>query len=146
MQERLNMVFTFSAALNAATDQKRHRRRAPSASSAFSHSYITSRPIRPHRSGYLLDTSENGLAVPEPVTTGQTMSGKWTQWLPEAVASQAFPGDSKRVRTFLQALKEEWTSNKDCLTPADRSQATLKWVSLSHRHATALGERDASST
>ena len=66
------------------------------------------------------------------------MSGKWTQWLPEAVASQAFSGDNKRVRTFLQALKEEWTSNKDSLTPADRSQATLKWVSLSHRQAPAL--------
>ena len=61
------------------------------------------------------------------------MVASWTGWLPQPVA-QGAKSDKERLSTFFSALKHDWESNKTALDSAERSQATLQWLSLFHRH------------
>ena len=55
----------------------------------------------------------------------------WAEWLPPAVASGIEKAEKNRVKILFEAVRDDWERNKN-LNPADRSQATLRWLSLYH--------------
>ena len=55
----------------------------------------------------------------------------WTEWLPPPVASRLKDTEQNRVQQLFKGIRDDWQRNKN-LNPADRSQATLKWLSLYH--------------
>ena len=55
----------------------------------------------------------------------------WVEWLPPSVASGIEEAEQHRVKELFEAIRDDWQRNKS-LNPADRSQATLRWLSLYH--------------
>ena len=56
----------------------------------------------------------------------------WRDWLPAELAAQVKEKEPSRFTACIRALKAEWDANAT-KSSADRSQATLPWVSLFKR-------------
>ena len=56
------------------------------------------------------------------------------QWLPPPVAKEAQRRERALFGNLFRALAEDWKASKD-LPPAERSQASLRWISLVNRCA-----------
>ena len=56
------------------------------------------------------------------------------QWLPPPVAKEAQWRERALFGNLFRALAEDWEASKD-LPPAERSQASLRWISLVNRCA-----------
>ncbi len=57
----------------------------------------------------------------------------WVEWLPPSVAPGIEKSEQHRVKELFEAVRDEWQRNKN-LNSADRSQATLRWLSLYHSY------------
>ena len=54
------------------------------------------------------------------------------QWLPPPVAEEAQRRERALFGNLFRALAEDWEASKD-LPPAERNQASLRWISLVNR-------------
>ena len=57
----------------------------------------------------------------------------WVEWLPPSVAPGIEKAEQHRVKELFEAIRVDWQRNEK-LNPADRSQATLRWLSLYHSY------------
>lgn len=56
----------------------------------------------------------------------------YREWLPPPIAQEALNRESTLFGNLFRALAEDWEASRD-LPSAERSQASLKWISLVNR-------------